>query len=190
MRLDRRHPDLRDQLHARDAGIERRARAACRCRSAVPSRAASSRRSTSRRCPRRRTSPSASAGARERSDSRSHMKREAGRAEQVLDGPAGDDVGAERAHVELERADRLVAVGEHERAVRVRELGDRGHVVAVARAERDGRAADERRPLVDRLGEALERDRARPPRAGRARPRRRAAPARARSARRSGTRTR
>ena len=37
--------------------------------------------------------------------------------EQVLDRPARDDVGAERAHVELDRARRLVAVGEHERAV-------------------------------------------------------------------------
>ena len=88
------------------------------------------------------------------------MKARPGRAEQVLDRPAGDDVGAERAHVELERADRLVAVGEHERAVLVGELGDRGDVVAVARAVGDGRAADERRPLVDRLREALERDRA------------------------------
>ena len=43
---------------------------------------------------------------------------EAGRAEQVLDRPAGDDVGTERADVELDRAARLVAVGEHERAVR------------------------------------------------------------------------
>ena len=33
-------------------------------------------------------------------------------------------------------------------------------VVAVARAVREGRAADERRPLVDGLGEALGRDRA------------------------------
>ena len=81
------------------------------------------------------------------------------RGEQVLDRAAGDEVGAERAHVDLDRPRCLVAVGEHERAVRVRHLGDRGHVVAVPRAVRDRRAADERRALVDRLGEALGRDR-------------------------------
>ena len=38
------------------------------------------------------------------------------------------------------------------------DLGDRAHVVAMARAEGHGRAADERSPFVDRLGEALERN--------------------------------
>jgi hypothetical protein len=40
----------------------------------------------------------------------------------------------------------------------VREARDLGDVEPVARAVRDGRAADERRALVDRLREALERD--------------------------------
>ena len=43
--------------------------------------------------------------------------------------------------------------------MRVGDLGDRRHVVAVAGAVRDRRAADEGRALVDRLGEALGRDR-------------------------------
>ena len=80
---------------------------------------------------------------------------EPGRAEQVLDRPAGDDVGAERADVELDGAARLVAVGEHDRAGGVRRLRDRPNVVPVPRAVGERRAADERRPLVDRLGEAL-----------------------------------
>ena len=83
---------------------------------------------------------------------------EARRAEQVLHRAAGDDVRTQRPHVDLERADRLVAVGEKERAARVRQLRDRADVVAVARAEGHGRAAHERRPLVDRVREALEGD--------------------------------
>ena len=39
----------------------------------------------------------------------------------------------------------------------MRELGDRAHVVSVARAERHRCAADERRPLVERLGEPFDR---------------------------------
>ena len=85
---------------------------------------------------------------------------EAGGGEQVLDRSARDEVGTERAHIDLDRPRRLVAVGEHERAACMRDLGDRRDVVAVAGAIRDGRAADERRALVDRLGEALGRDRA------------------------------
>ena len=115
---------------------------------------------------------------------------EPGRAEQVLDGAARDDVGAERPHVELDRAAGLVAVGKHERARGVRDLGDRGDVVPMPRAVRERRAADERRALVDRLREPLgARSRRRRP-AARARPPRRAAPARARSGRSWGTRTR
>ena len=62
------------------------------------------------------------------------------------------------ADVERDRAGRLVAVRETERALLVREARDLGDVEPVARAVRDRGAADERRPLVDRLGEALERD--------------------------------
>ena len=40
----------------------------------------------------------------------------------------------------------------------MRDLGDRAHVVAMARPERHGRAAHERRPLVDGVGKALQRD--------------------------------
>ena len=40
----------------------------------------------------------------------------------------------------------------------MRELRDRAHVVAVARSERDRRAANERRPLVDCFGEVLDGD--------------------------------
>ena len=87
-------------------------------------------------------------------------KAETGRGEQVLDRSARDEVGTERAHVDLDRPGRLVAVGEDERSVRVGDLGDRGDVVAVARAIRDRRAADESGALVDRLGEALGRNRA------------------------------
>ena len=85
---------------------------------------------------------------------------EPGAREQVLDRPARDEVGAERANVELDRPDRLVAVGEDERAVRVGRLGDSGDVVAVARAVGDRRAADEGGSLVDRRCELLGRDRA------------------------------
>ena len=45
----------------------------------------------------------------------------------------------------------------------MRRLGDRRDVVPVSRAVREGRAADERRALVDRLGEPLGRDRTVPP---------------------------
>ena len=83
---------------------------------------------------------------------------EPGGAEQVLHRAARHDIGTERPHVELEGAECLVAVGEDDRAVLVAELRDRRHVVAMPRPERDGGAANERRPLVDRLGEALERD--------------------------------
>ena len=94
------------------------------------------------------------------SSSRAHVEEaEPRRGEQVLDRAAGDEVDAERARVEVDRADRLVRVGEAERARVVRDPRDLGDVVAVAGAVGDGRAADERRPLVDRLGEALRRDR-------------------------------
>ncbi len=85
---------------------------------------------------------------------------EPGRAEQVLDGSTRHDIGAERAHVDLDRPDRLVAVGEYECALGMRDVGDRGYVVAVAGAERNSGAADECRALVHDLGEALGRDRA------------------------------
>ena len=84
---------------------------------------------------------------------------EPGRAEQVLDGAACDDVGAERCDVELDRPARLVAVRQHERAGRTRRVADRRDVVAVTGAVGERRAADERRPLVDRLDEPLGRDR-------------------------------
>ena len=83
---------------------------------------------------------------------------EAGRAQEVLHGSARDDVRAERADVEVDRADRLIAVGEVERSLRVRELGDRRHVMPVPGAEGDECRADEGCALVDRLGEALEWD--------------------------------
>ncbi len=60
--------------------------------------------------------------------------------------------------VEGDRASRLVAVGETERTLVVRDAGDLGDVEPVAGAVRDRGAADERRALVDGLGEALERD--------------------------------
>ena len=91
---------------------------------------------------------------------RTQRKPRPARCEQVLDRSAGDEVGAERTNVELDRADGLVAVGEHERAVRVGGLGDRGDVVPVACPVGDRRAADERRALVDRCCELLGRDRA------------------------------
>ena len=93
-----------------------------------------------------------------RTDLAEPHERKAGRAEQVLDRPTRDDVGAERAHVDLDRADRLIAVGQHQRAVFVAELGDRRDVVAVPRAERERSAAHERRALVDRVGEAIQGD--------------------------------
>ncbi len=80
------------------------------------------------------------------------------RPEQVLDGPARDHVRAERADVELDRPARLVAVGKHDRAGCVGRLRDRADVVPMPRAVGERRAADERRPLVDRLGEPLRRD--------------------------------
>ena len=84
---------------------------------------------------------------------------EAGGAKQVLDGAARDRVRAERPDVELDRTARLIAVGKHERPRLVRRGRDRGDVVAVPGAVRDRRAADKRRPLVDRLGEPLGVDR-------------------------------
>ena len=59
------------------------------------------------------------------SEPRTQRKPRPGRGEQVLDRAARDEVGPERARVELDRADGLVAVGQHERALRVRDLGDR-----------------------------------------------------------------
>ena len=85
---------------------------------------------------------------------------ETGGPQQVLDRPTRDGIGTERADVELDRAACLVAVGQHDRARGVRRLGDRGHVVPVAGAVGERRAADERRSLVDRLGKPLRRDRA------------------------------
>ena len=189
VRLDRRHADLGDQLHPGDAGVERRHRR----RAAVEA-------------PRRRVRRVVGDGHREdvlvgepaglrreqlRAQESAHPhEAEPGGAEQVLDGATGDDVGAERARVELDRADRLVAVGEDDRAARM----------ARARRSRSRRCGDpsgRRAPCSRRAPSARRSPRrsarpgsARPPRAGRARPRRRAAPARARSARRSGTRTR
>ena len=84
---------------------------------------------------------------------------EPGRTEQILDRAARGEVDPERACVEIDRADRLVRVREAQRARLVRDPRDLGDVVPVARPVRDGRAADERRPLVDCLGEALGRDR-------------------------------
>ena len=93
-----------------------------------------------------------------RRDSRIHMKPRPAEPSRYLTVPPVIDVRAERADVELERADGLVAVRQEERAGRVRELGHRRHVVPVTRPEGHGRAADERGPLVDLGGEALERD--------------------------------
>ena len=84
---------------------------------------------------------------------------EPGRPEQVLHRAARHHVRPERAHVQLDRAARLVAVGQDERARLVRRLRDRRDVVAVARAVRERRAADERRALVDSRGKLLRRDR-------------------------------
>ena len=96
-----------------------------------------------------------------RRTSRAHPhEAEPRRPEQVLHGATRDDVGAERCDVQLDRTARLVAVGQHDRPCLVGRLGDRGDVVAMARAVGERRAADERRPLVDRRGEALGRDRA------------------------------
>ena len=115
---------------------------------------------------------------------------EAGRGEQVLDRPARDEVGTERAHVDLDRARRLVAVGEHERAIRVGGLGDR-------RRRRGGDRCGTR-SSCSRRGPCARRSPRRSARPGssrlrrdaRAPPPRRGAPAHGRSARRSGTRTR
>ena len=63
----------------------------------------------------------------ERSDPRTHMNAEPGGAEQVLHRSARDDVGSERPHVELERADGLVAVGQDDR----RRARDRARAIAV-----------------------------------------------------------
>ena len=82
--------------------------------------------------------------------------------EQVLHRPTRDEVDAERTDVQVDGADGLVAVGEAQRAVLVRDPRDLGDVLAVTRPVRDRRAAHERRPLVDRLGEPLDGDRRRP----------------------------
>ena len=78
-------------------------------------------------------------------------EREPGGREQVLHRSRGEEVDAELRDVERDRAGRLVAVGEAERAALVREPRDLGDVEPVTRSERDRRTADERRPLVDRL---------------------------------------
>ena len=84
---------------------------------------------------------------------------EPGRAEQVLEHAGDEEVAIQGAHVDRQRADRLVRVDQDERAALVREPRDRLDVVAAAVAEADVRDRDERRLLVDRLLEALERDR-------------------------------
>ena len=157
VRLDGWNTRLRDQLHPRDAGVERRhgrrpavEAAGARVRRVVGDGHGEDVLVGEPACLRRH----------ERLAQRPSKPHEAEpcRAQQVLHGSGSDDVGAEGSDVELERTDRLVAVREEGRSRGVRELGDRRDVVAVARAERHGRAADERRPLVDRVGEALERD--------------------------------
>ena len=85
-------------------------------------------------------------------------EREPGRREEVLDRPRRQQVDAEGADVERDRARRLVAVREAQGAVVVRETGDLGDVEPGARAVGDGRAADERRSLVDRFREPLDRN--------------------------------
>ena len=189
MGLDRRNADLCDQPHSRHARVERRhgRRAAVEAPGGRV-----------RRVVRDRHLEDVLVGepARlrrqelERSDSRSHMNAEAGRAEQVLHRATGDDVDAERADVELERPDRLVAVGEDERTVRraraPRSRSRRGGVPSGTTPPCSRRAQSARRspPRSARAGSG------RPRRAGRGRPPRRGAPARARSGRPSGTRTR
>ncbi len=85
-------------------------------------------------------------------------ERETSRREQVFHGPGGEQVDAELADVQRDRAGRLVAVCKTQRAPLPRKASDLGDVEAIAAPVRDRGAADEGSPLVDRLREALERD--------------------------------
>jgi hypothetical protein len=76
-------------------------------------------------------------------------EREPGRGEQVLHGPADDDVARLRG-VERDRPDPLVAVDEHQRAVPACEPVDRLDVVHRPRPVGDEGGRDERGSLVDR----------------------------------------
>ncbi len=84
---------------------------------------------------------------------------EPGRAEQVLEHASGQEVAVERAHVDRQRADRLVGVDEHRRARLVRDAADALDVEPAAVPEADVRDRHQRRPLVDCRLEALQRDR-------------------------------
>ncbi len=84
---------------------------------------------------------------------------EAGGPEQVLEHPRGEEVAPERAHVDWERAHRLVGVHEDERSPLVGEPGHGLDVELASVAKTDVRHRDERRLLVDRRLEPLEGDR-------------------------------
>jgi hypothetical protein len=79
---------------------------------------------------------------------------EPGRGEQVLDRAADDDVPDLR-RLERQRADPLVAVDEHQRAVLAGKPVDGLDVVHRTRPVGDEGRADERGPLVDRSGVGL-----------------------------------
>ena len=93
------------------------------------------------------------------SEPRTHMKPRPAVPSRYLTVPPVTTSAPSEPHVELDGADGLVAVGEDDRAVRVRRLRDRGHVVPVPGAEGERRAAHQRGAIVDRLGEPLGRDR-------------------------------
>ena len=159
VRLDRRHAGAGDELEARDTCVEGRHRGCPGVEAPWRSRAASSRRSTSRRCPRRRTSRSASGRASRGAPACTHMNPSPAVPSRYFTVPPVTTSAPSVAHVQLDRAARLVAVGQDERTCRVCRLRDRRHVVAVPRAVGERRAADERGALVDRRGELLGRDR-------------------------------
>ena len=81
------------------------------------------------------------------------------RAEQVLEHAGGEEVDAERLHVDRQRADRLVRVEQDGHAALVRDRDDRLHVELRAVAVADVRDRDELRLLVDGLAEVLRRER-------------------------------
>src|SRR6187549_157041 len=93
------------------------------------------------------------------STSSRRQKRNPRRAEQVLEHAGGEEVAAERAYVDRQRADGLVGVDEDKRAPLVRKARDRLDVEPAAVTEADARDRNERGLLVDRRLEPLDRNR-------------------------------
>ena len=106
------HPGLLDDPAALSSPRRCWVPGVCPRRNAARRARANSRRCPCGRCPRPRTSPVCVGSEAAPERCRERTETETGRGQQILDGSGRDEIGAERPHVELDRARRLVAVGE------------------------------------------------------------------------------